>query len=93
MNKKCWAFSEGRCAGKISREHLFKDLVETWAQRSTCDRARVGVVISKNGRAIASGYNASPAGMKHCDDVGHLEIEGESGCQRTVHASCHSQLS
>jgi dCMP deaminase len=38
-----------------------------WKQRSTCTRAQVGVVISRNGRILASGYNGSPSGMDHCD--------------------------
>ena len=71
---------------RTTRKELFFSLVETWAQRSTCPRLRVGAVLSKGGRAIASGYNSSPAGMPHCDEVGCLKIRGREGCQRTVHA-------
>jgi dCMP deaminase len=38
-----------------------------WSQKSTCTRAQVGAVISRNGRSLSSGYNGAPAGMKHCD--------------------------
>lgn len=38
-----------------------------WKQRSTCTRAQVGAVISRNGRILASGYNGAPSGMEHCD--------------------------
>jgi dCMP deaminase len=38
-----------------------------WADRSTCSRNHVGVVIARGGRAIMSGYNGAPSGMPHCE--------------------------
>lgn len=35
--------------------------------RSTCSRAHVGAVISREGRPLSLGYNGAPAGMNHCD--------------------------
>lgn len=37
-----------------------------FAQRSTCSRASVGVVIARDGRILVTGYNGAPAGMDHC---------------------------
>ncbi len=54
------------------------------ARRSTCDRARVGAVIVKDRRILTTGYNGAPAGLPHCDDVGHLMVAGH--CVRTLHA-------
>ena len=54
------------------------------ARRSTCDRARVGAIIVKDRRILTTGYNGSPAGLPHCDDVGHLMVGGH--CVRTLHA-------
>jgi dCMP deaminase len=54
------------------------------AKRSTCDRARVGAIIVKDRRILTTGYNGSPAGLPHCDDVGHLIVDGH--CVRTLHA-------
>lgn len=54
------------------------------AERGTCDRARVGCVLTIDNRVIASGYNGSPSGLPHCDDEGHLMKDGH--CVRTVHA-------
>lgn len=56
------------------------------AERSTCDRLRSGAVLVRDKRIIATGYNGSPPGMGHCDDlsVGHLMHEGH--CIRTLHA-------
>lgn len=38
-----------------------------WSERSTCSRAQVGCVISRDGRTLSTGYNGAPAGMAHCD--------------------------
>jgi dCMP deaminase len=54
------------------------------AKRSTCDRARVGAIIVKGRRILTTGYNGSPAGLPHCDDIGHLMVGGH--CVRTLHA-------
>lgn len=54
------------------------------SERGTCDRARVGCVLVKDNRIIASGYNGSPSGEPHCDDIGHLMKYNH--CIRTVHA-------
>lgn len=54
------------------------------AKRSTCDRAHVGAVIVRDRRILTTGYNGSPAGLPHCDDVGHLLVDGH--CVRTLHA-------
>lgn len=59
-------------------------IAATVAQRSTCNRAHVGAVIARDRRILTTGYNGSPAGLPHCDDAGHLMIDGH--CVRTLHA-------
>lgn len=54
------------------------------ALRSTCDRARVGAIIVKDRRILTTGYNGAPAGLPHCDEIGHLMVGGH--CVRTLHA-------
>ena len=61
-------------------------IAELVSLRSTCDRANVGCVIVRNNRIVVSGYNGSPTGMEHCQDVGCLTTEVHPGCLRTVHA-------
>lgn len=58
--------------------------------RSTCDRLRSGAVLVKNNRIISTGYNGSPPGLPHCDDVGHLMEEGH--CVRTIHGEHNAIL-
>ena len=45
------------------------------ATRSTCLRRQVGAVIVKNKKVLATGYNGSPSGLKHCLDIGCLREE------------------
>ena len=56
----------------------------TVAQRSTCDRAHVGAALVRDRRILTTGYNGAPAGLPHCDDIGHLMVDGH--CVRTLHA-------
>lgn len=71
-------------------DQYFMDHAFLVAQRGTCNRARVGCVLIKGNRIIASGYNGSPSGLPHCDDEGHLMRDGH--CIRTVHAEENALL-
>ena len=42
------------------------------ANRSTCMRRRVGAVLVKDKRILATGYNGAPAGLRHCEETGCL---------------------
>ena len=42
------------------------------SQRSTCSRRRVGAVLVKDKRILATGYNGAPSGLRHCIEVGCL---------------------
>jgi dCMP deaminase len=74
-----------------SFEKTFLDLAEVWAKRSTCNRLNTGcVLVSDDNQLITSGYNGSPRGLPHCDDVGHLMIDGH--CVRTIHGEHNAVL-
>lgn len=60
------------------------------ATRGTCDRLYSGAVLVKNKRIISTGYNGSPPGLPHCDEVGHLMEEGH--CVRTIHGEHNAIL-
>lgn len=51
----------------------------TAAKRSTCSRAQVGAVISRQGRPLSLGYNGAPAGMPHCTHECDCGFPGEGG--------------
>jgi dCMP deaminase len=60
------------------------------AKRATCIRRRVGAVVVRDNRVLATGYNGSPPGMGHCidPDIGCLMEDGH--CVRTVHAEVNA---
>ena len=53
-------------------DEYFMEVARAIAKRSTCDRGRLGCVIVRDNQILATGYAGSPAGLPHCDDVGHL---------------------
>ena len=76
-----------------SWDDYFLELADAASRRATCDRARSGSVIVRDRQVLATGYVGSPAGLPHCDDVGHLmkKVIQEDGkisehCVRTVHS-------
>ena len=58
------------------------------SERSTCDRAFVGCVLVLEKRILTTGFNGSPSGQPHCDEVGHLLVEDH--CVRTIHAETNA---
>ena len=76
-------FMENR---RKSWDDYFLEIAEIVATMSTCDKARVGAVIVKDNRILATGYNDSLPGEPKCDEVGHLMVDDEC-CQRTIHAA------
>ena len=74
-------------------DEYFMEVANAIAKRATCDRGRSGCVIAKDNQILATGYVGAPAGLPHCDDVGHQmrKVLHEDGsitqhCVRTVHA-------
>lgn len=67
----------------------FMRLAREVSSRATCDRKHVGCAIVDDENAIvATGYNGSPPGMPHCDDVGHDMFKDH--CVRTTHAEVNA---
>jgi dCMP deaminase len=76
-----------------SWDEYFMEVCNAIAKRATCDRGRSGCVIAKNNQILVTGYVGAPAGLPHCDEVGHQlkKMVHEDGtitthCVRTVHA-------
>ena len=70
---------------RIGRKEMFTKMAAIMSQRSTCNRARVGCIITLDNRIVCTGYNGAPAGMPHCIDIG-CEIDKSGGCLRCLHA-------
>jgi len=76
-----------------SWDEYFLNIMHEVGKRGTCDRGKSGSVIVKDKRILCTGYVGSPAGLPHCDEVGHLmkKVADEDGtirqhCVRTIHA-------
>jgi dCMP deaminase len=80
-----------------SWDQYFMLITRQVADRSTCNRAKVGAVIVRDKNILATGYNGSPAGLPHCTEVGCLIYESrtpsgeiEENCFRTIHAEINA---
>lgn len=73
---------------RLSRDEALMITAYTWASRGTCERLKVGCVISRSGRILVQGYNGSPPGLPHCplEDVNHPGFPHPSNQCLAVHA-------
>ncbi|MFH1202507.1 MAG: cytidine/deoxycytidylate deaminase family protein [Candidatus Omnitrophota bacterium] len=55
-----------------SWDEYFLDLAKLVSRRATCLRRRVGAVLVKDKRILATGYNGAPSGLVHCLDLNCL---------------------
>jgi dCMP deaminase len=60
---------------RISWDEYFLRIATLVAERSTCRRRKVGAVLVRDKRMLATGYNGAPHGLAHCDEVGCLRTE------------------
>lgn len=58
-----------------SWEDYFMNLAYLISTRSSCRRRKVGAIIVKNKRILASGYNGAPKGLPHCEISSGSEYE------------------
>ncbi len=56
-------------------DHYFMKIAELVGERSTCLRRKVGCVLVKRKRILATGYNGAPTGLPHCEEVGCIRVE------------------
>lgn len=55
-----------------SWDSYFIQMAQVVAGRSTCLRRQVGAVMVKDKQILSTGYNGSPSGLQHCEEVGCL---------------------
>jgi len=56
-------------------DEYFMEMAELVSTRSTCLRRKVGAVIVKDKRVLSTGYNGSPKGTRHCEDLGCIRVQ------------------
>ncbi|MDY0276140.1 MAG: cytidine/deoxycytidylate deaminase family protein [Desulfomicrobium sp.] len=53
-------------------DQYFIDITRLVATRSTCLRRQVGALLVKDRNILATGYNGTPSGIRHCEETGCL---------------------
>ena len=68
-------------------------MAEVAEQRSTCTRRKVGAVIVKDKRIMATGYNGVPTGIQHCEERGCLreQLQVPSGQRHELCRGLHAE--
>ena len=63
------------------------------AKRSTCLRRKVGAILVKDKRILATGYNGAPAGLRHCEELGCLRKDSSipSGMRHELCRGLHAE--
>jgi len=74
-------------------DEYFLGIARLVAQRSTCLRRKVGALVVKDRRILATGYNGTPSGIKHCFDTGCLrdKLKVPSGERHELCRGLHAE--
>ena len=74
-------------------DEYFMQMAELAAQRSTCIRRKVGAVLVKERRVLATGYNGAPRKITHCEQTGCLRVERNvpSGSRHEICRGVHAE--
>jgi dCMP deaminase len=62
-------------AERPSWDEYFLSIADLVSTRSTCLRRRVGAVLVRDKKILATGYNGAPAKVRHCSEVGCIRIK------------------
>jgi len=69
------------------------EMAELAATRASCLRRKVGAVLVKNKKVLATGYNGAPKDITHCEETGCLreEMEVPSGQRHEICRGVHAE--
>ncbi len=74
-----------------SWDEYFMDIASLVSERSTCLRRRVGAILVKDRRILATGYNGAPKGLAHCQERGCLRESIPSGQRHELCRGVHAE--
>lgn len=63
------------------------------AQHATCQRRKVGAVLTRDSRIISTGYNGAPSGLPHCEHHPNRTVDRTvepDKCTNIVHAEANA---
>ena len=77
-----------------SWDEYFVKIAFDVAERSTCLRRKVGAILVKNRRILATGYNGAPSGLRHCDEMGCIRERNKvpSGQRHELCRGLHAEM-
>jgi dCMP deaminase len=75
-------------------DEYFMTIAHQVATRSTCLRRRVGAVLVKDKRILATGYNGAPRSMRHCAETGCMreQLKIPSGERHEICRALHAEM-
>ncbi|MFO7966134.1 MAG: cytidine/deoxycytidylate deaminase family protein [Archaeoglobaceae archaeon] len=78
---------------RLSTDEYFMEITSVVAKRSTCLRQKVGALLVKDKRILATGYNGAPANLPHCLDIGCLrkQLNIPSGERHELCRAVHAE--
>src|SRR3990167_5165632 len=78
-------------------DRYFLDICIGIATRSTCTRRKCGAVLVKNKLIVSTGFNGTPRGMKHCNELYpqtvcmRATLNVDSGTNLEFCRACHAE--
>jgi len=77
-----------------SWDEYFMRIAFDVAERATCCRRKVGAILVKDKRILATGYNGAPSGVRHCEEVGCLrdQMKVPSGERHELCRGLHAEM-
>jgi len=77
-----------------SWDEYFLKIAFDVAERATCLRRKVGAILVKNKRILATGYNGAPSGLRHCEDLGCIREQQKvpSGQRHELCRGLHAEM-
>jgi len=77
-----------------SWDEYFMEITNLVATRATCLRRKVGAILVKDRRILATGYNGPPKGVPHCDELGGClreKLSVPSGERQELSRAVHAE--
>ena len=71
----------------------FLKIAKLVSERSTCLRRKVGAILVRDKKILATGYNGAPTGVKHCAKAGciRLRLKIPSGQRHELCRGLHAE--
>ncbi len=82
-----------KASNRVSWDHYFMSICEIVSTRSSCSHRKVGAIIVKDNRILATGYNQPPSGFPHCESIGCIRdnLDIPSGENQEICFALHAE--